>query len=48
MGGETLGPASVGECRGREEVVVREGNTLIEEGEGDEIGGLWLGNQERE
>jgi len=34
--------------RGGGEGVVGEGNTFIEEGEGDEIGGLCPGNQERE
>jgi len=39
---------SVGECQGWEGGIGGERNTLIEEGEGDEIGGLCPGNQERE
>jgi len=35
------------QCRGMSGIE-SEGNTLIEEGEGDRIGGLCLGNQERE
>jgi len=53
MGGETLGPDKAGSPvlrnvrRGRwEEGMVGEGNTLIEKGEEDGIGGLCLGNQE--
>ena len=49
MGGEDLGPVkaqclSVGECQDRDTGV----GGLVSRGRGDEIGGFWRGNQERE
>jgi len=44
-------PPSVGECQygeARRSGWMDGGNTLIEAGGGDEIGGLWVGNRERE
>jgi len=56
--GEALGPAKAGPLppqyrgmsgqRGKKEGWLGRENTFIEEGGGERIGGLWMGNQERE